>query len=59
VSLAGQFADSLGGLLVDDNKRPLSDRSLGLIRSQLAQFELQMERQSIPAGSDLAVRLFA
>lgn len=59
VSLAGQFADSLGGLLVDDNKRPLSDRSLGLIRSQLAQFELQMERQSIPAGSDLALRLFA
>lgn len=59
VTLANHFAESLGGLLVDDNKSPLSERSLGLIRNQLAQFELQMERQSIPAGSDLAQRLFA
>lgn len=59
VNLAGHFADSLGGLLVDDNKTALSDRSLGLIRNQLAQFEMQMERQSIPAGGDLALRLFA
>jgi len=59
VGLAAHFAESLGGLLVDDNKVPLTERSLGMIRNQLGQFELQMERQSIPAGSDVALRLFS
>lgn len=59
VVLAGHFAESLGGLLVDDNKVPLTERSLGVIRNQLGQFELEMERQSIPAGSDVALRLFS
>ncbi|MDP5239518.1 cell division protein ZipA C-terminal FtsZ-binding domain-containing protein [Uliginosibacterium sp. 31-16] len=59
VTLAQHLADSLDGAVVDDNRSALSDRSIGLIRSQLAQFELQMERQSMPAGGEIALRLFA
>lgn len=59
VTLAQHLAESLDGAVVDDNRSPLSDRSIGLIRSQLAQFELHMERQSMPAGGEIALRLFA
>lgn len=59
VAMANHFAESLGGIMVDDNRVPLSDRSVGLIRNQIGQFELQMERQSIPAGGEIAQRLFA
>lgn len=54
-----QLAQGLGGLIVDDNRMPLSDRSVSLIRNQIGQFEAQMERQAIPAGSEVALRLFA
>lgn len=59
VDLAMHLADSLGGVLVDDNRNALSDRSLAMIRNQVTQFEQHMERQSVPAGSDIAQRLFA
>jgi FtsZ-interacting cell division protein ZipA len=59
IQFAQHLADAFGAKLVDDNRVPLSDRSISLIRSQIYQFELQMERQSIPAGSPLALRLFA
>lgn len=59
ISLAQQLADALSGVLVDDNRSPLSDRAISLIRSQIGQFELQMERQSMPAGGEIAQRLFA
>ncbi|KAF7600544.1 MAG: ZipA [Candidatus Dactylopiibacterium carminicum] len=56
---ARQLAEALGGQLVDDNRNPFSDRAIDLIRSQIGQFEMQMERASIPAGGSLARRLFA
>jgi len=59
VAMAGYFAESLGGVVVDDNRATLSERAVGLIRGQLSQFEVQMERQSIPAGGEIALRLFA
>ncbi|GAB4057337.1 cell division protein ZipA C-terminal FtsZ-binding domain-containing protein [Uliginosibacterium sediminicola] len=55
---AQQLASTLGGSLVDDNRVLLSDRSLKLIRGQIAQFEQQMEAQGIPAGGEVALRLF-
>ncbi|MBS1210087.1 MAG: ZipA [Proteobacteria bacterium] len=58
ISLAQHLAESLGGVVVDDNRAPLSDRAITLIRSQLGQFELQMDRQSMPAGGEIALRLF-
>lgn len=57
--LAHHLADTMDGTLVDDNRTPLSERSIHLIRSQIGQFEMQMERQSMPAGSEIALRLFA
>jgi len=59
IAFALHLADALDGTMVDDNNVPLSERSLSLIRSQIYQFELQMERQAIPAGSPMALRLFA
>lgn len=59
VRFAQLLADALGGRLVDDNRAQLSERAIQLIRSQIGQFELQMERQSMPAGSEVALRLFA
>lgn len=58
VGFAQQLANSLGGVLVDDNRVLLSERSLSLIRGQIAQFDQQMEAKGIPAGSELALRLF-
>lgn len=57
-SFAQQLADALGGVLVDDNRSPLTERSISLIRGQIAQFEQVMERYSIPAGGVVALRLF-
>ncbi|MDQ8022514.1 MAG: cell division protein ZipA C-terminal FtsZ-binding domain-containing protein [Moraxellaceae bacterium] len=59
VAFGEHLADALGGVLVDDNRNPLTDRSIGLIRSQASQFEQFMERQNIPSGSDVALRLFS
>lgn len=59
ISFAQHLSDKLDGRLVDDNRVPLSDRAISLIRSQIYQFELQMERQSILAGSPVALRLFS
>ncbi|WP_341679001.1 cell division protein ZipA C-terminal FtsZ-binding domain-containing protein [Niveibacterium sp. SC-1] len=58
VTFARQLAAALHGTVVDDNRRPLSDASIGLIRNQVTQFQEQMQRQGIPAGSELAQRLF-
>ncbi|GAA5160226.1 cell division protein ZipA C-terminal FtsZ-binding domain-containing protein [Viridibacterium curvum] len=57
-TFAQQLAVALGGVMVDDNRVLLSDRSLSLIRGQIAQFDQQMEAQGIPAGSEVALRLF-
>ncbi|MDB5887644.1 MAG: hypothetical protein JWM03_516 [Rhodocyclales bacterium] len=58
VAFAQKLAGALNGVLVDDNRVLLSDRSISLIRGQIAQFDQQMERQGIPAGSEVALRLF-
>ncbi len=59
VHLAQVFATSLGGQLVDDNRRPLSDAGLVSIRRTLEKVFHEMEAHGIPAGSALARRLFS
>jgi FtsZ-interacting cell division protein ZipA len=59
VHLANTFADSLGGVLVDDNRIPLSDSGIGKIRQQLSAIQGMMMARNIPAGSETALRLFA
>ncbi len=59
VELARRFADVLRGVLVDDNRRPLSELALEPIRRQVAEYQAMMAAQGLPAGGPLARRLFS
>ena len=59
VELAKRFADVLKGVLVDDNRRPLPDTALSPIRQQIAQYQATMAARKLPAGGNLAKRLFS
>jgi ZipA, C-terminal FtsZ-binding domain len=59
VGVARAFADQLGGELVDDNRRPLTDPGLASIRRSLDKVVHDMESRSIPPGGPLARRLFS
>jgi hypothetical protein len=49
----------LGGQVVDDNRRPLTDGGIASIRRTLEEVLAAMEAHGIPAGSALARRLFS
>ncbi len=57
--VAKQMASTLGGVVVDDNRRPLSEAGIGKIKQQLADIYVRMEAQQIKGGSDCALRLFS
>ena len=57
--LAGVFTDNLGGVMVDDNRIPLSDSGIRKIRQQLIAIQSTMLSRNIPAGGETALRLFA
>jgi hypothetical protein len=57
--VARQMASSLGGQVVDDNRRPLSDAGIAGIKQQLADIYARMEAQQIKSGSARALRLFS
>jgi len=59
VRLAGNFADTLGGVMVDDNRIPLNAVGIQKIRQQLIAIESLMSAHNIPAGGEIALRLFA
>lgn len=59
VGTAQVFAEKLGGQLVDDNRRPLSEPGLASIRRSLEKIVHDMEAHGIPAGGALARRLFS
>ncbi|TAH48568.1 MAG: ZipA [Betaproteobacteria bacterium] len=56
---AAGLAEGLSGAVVDDNRTPFGAEAAGMIRSQIAQFQERMASYGIPAGGDLARRLFA
>ncbi len=56
---AESFADAVGGIMVDDNRVPLSAGGIGKIKQQLIAIESMMSTRNIPAGSEVALRLFA
>lgn len=58
-ALAKKMASALGGALVDDNIRPLSDAGIGRIRQQLAGIYARMDLRGINGGSERALRLFS
>ena len=59
VDLARRFADVLHGVLVDDNRRPLSEAALEPIRRQVGQYQAMMAVRNLPAGGPLAQRMFS
>jgi len=59
VEFARTLAETLSAGIVDDNRRPLDEAALRKIRDQLQALYASKEQQGIPAGSPLALRLFA
>ena len=59
VSVAASMAEKLGGELVDDNRRPLTEAGVASIRRTLEQVVRDMEAHGVTPGSALAHRLFS
>jgi hypothetical protein len=57
--VAKEFSEVVDGLLVDDQKRPVTDRFVGPVREQIRDLQARMAAQGIKAGSEIALRLFA
>ncbi|HEX7606948.1 MAG TPA: cell division protein ZipA C-terminal FtsZ-binding domain-containing protein, partial [Usitatibacter sp.] len=59
VRVAETFASTLGGQLVDDNRKPLTEPGLAIVRRSHEGIVQTMESHGIAAGSALARRLFS
>lgn len=59
VGFGRKLANEVGGILVDDNLRPLTDAGIEKIRTQLMQIYERMEARGVPSGSRRALRLFS
>lgn len=59
LTLARHIAVTLGGEVVDDNRKPLTDAGADSIRRSLGLIYRQMDGFGITAGSALALRLFS
>lgn len=60
VDLAKRFGDTLQGILVDDNRHPLSDAQLDHIKREfVVKPQAAMVQYGLPAGSPQALRLFS
>lgn len=56
--LAKIFSNTLGGIMVDDNRVPLSDSGIQRSKQQLIEIQAAMKKNHINAGSPSALRLF-
>jgi hypothetical protein len=59
IDFAHQLEQALGGVLVDDNRKPIGQAALEAIGQQLESIHRTMAARGIPAGGPLALRLFA
>ena len=59
VAFGRRIANEVGGILVDDNLRPLTDGGIEKIRGQLADIYARMEARGVPSGSRRSLRLFS
>lgn len=59
ILFARQLTDSLKGMMVDDNLRPLTEEGVSKIKQQLSMIYGKMDKNGIPAGSLRAQRLFS
>lgn len=58
VTVVRQFAQSLDGLIVDDNRRGLDEAGLDAVRRTVAEVYARMDAAGIAPGGPLARRLF-
>jgi FtsZ-interacting cell division protein ZipA len=58
VATAREIADTLGGILQDQNRRPLTDKGIAVIHHQIEDIEEKMRAFGIPPGSETALKLF-
>lgn len=56
--IARLFASTLNGILVDDNRVPLSENGIKRSKKQLRDLQAAMAENNIPAGSQIALKLF-
>jgi len=59
MQLAQELADALDALMVDEQRRPITDRFVAPVRQQIGQLQARMVQQGVAAGSPLALRLFS
>jgi hypothetical protein len=59
VHIARALAGALGGVMVDDNRVPLTENGILKIKQQLRVIQSVMQTRDIPAGGKVAMRLFA
>lgn len=59
VAFGRRLANEVGGILVDDNLRPLTDAGIEKIRAQLQHIYQRMEARGVPSGSRRSLRLFS
>jgi FtsZ-interacting cell division protein ZipA len=59
LEVAGELAQGLGGTVVDDNRVPLTERSIKAIQQQLTAIHAKMHARGIAPGSERALRLFS
>jgi hypothetical protein len=59
IDFAHQLEQALGGVLVDDNRKPIGQAALEAIGQQLESIHGTMAARGIPAGGPLALRLFS
>jgi hypothetical protein len=59
VAFGRKLANDVGGILVDDNLRPLTDTGIEKIRTQLMHIYERMEARGVPSGSRRSLRLFS
>jgi cell division protein ZipA len=58
VAAAREIADTLGGRLQDQNRRPLADKGIAVIQHQIEEIEEKMRAFGIPPGCETALKLF-
>ncbi|MGH8697313.1 MAG: cell division protein ZipA C-terminal FtsZ-binding domain-containing protein, partial [Burkholderiales bacterium] len=58
IDFAHQLEQALGGVLVDDNRKPIGQAALEAIGQQLERIHQTMQARGIPAGGPVALRLF-
>jgi FtsZ-interacting cell division protein ZipA len=59
LDFAHELEQALGGVLVDDNRKPIGQAALEAIMQQLERIHATMDARGIPAGGPIALRLFS